>query len=197
MAGLRITAALRLAYIRAVFAQPISKLDEISSGTVATTITSLSNEIQSSITDRSAQLFQSLALLIGAYVVAFRFSWALTLVSSSCLLFMLLIYSFTTPLLVKLQRKVDKADQKVVSIATSTVRAIRTVFSLGAEPSLTRKHGAWAEETKRRGLQLSLITGIQFGPFFFATYANYSLTFWFGIKLFADGDIGSINSVVM
>ena len=180
-----------------MFSQPISKLDDISSGTVATTITTASNEIQSSITDRSSQLFQSLGLLVAAYVIAFRYSWALTLVSSSCLLFMFAIYGFTAPLMIKLMRKVDKADEKVVSIATSTIKAIRTVFSLGAESSLTRKHAAWVEETKKRGLELSWVTGFQVGPFFFGTYANYALTFWFGIKLYSEGHVGNVNTIIM
>jgi len=74
MAGLRVTAKLRLAYIRSVFSLPISLLDEVSAGTVSNTITSSSNTIQGSIADRLAVLFQSLGLLVSAYVVAFKYS---------------------------------------------------------------------------------------------------------------------------
>ena len=86
MAGLRVTANLRLAYIQSVFALPVSKLDAVSAGQVSNTITASSNTIQSSIADRLSILFQSLALLVAAYAIAFRYSWALTLAGTSSLL---------------------------------------------------------------------------------------------------------------
>jgi ABC-type multidrug transport system fused ATPase/permease subunit len=55
-------------------AQPISKLDQVSVGAVTNTITTLSNSIQQSISDKLAILFQSVALLVAAYIIAFKYS---------------------------------------------------------------------------------------------------------------------------
>ena len=49
--GLRISAGLRLSYMKSLFAQPIAKLDIVSSGAVSNTITSSANTIQVSISD--------------------------------------------------------------------------------------------------------------------------------------------------
>lgn len=194
--SLNISATMRLEYMQSLLHQPVSKLDEISVGTVANTITGLSNTIQQSVSDKLAQLFQALALLLAAYVIAFRYSWALTLVTSSAILFIVLAFCITVPILVKGQQNVDKADAKHASIAAEVFNSIRTVFSLGAEAQLSAKYTSWIEEARSRGLKLSLVTGIHLGLLMFAMYASFSLAFWFGLKLFWEGHIKNVNTVI-
>lgn len=197
VAGLRISAALRLAYMSSLFHQPVKKLDLVSSGTVANTITSSSNTIQLSISDRLHVLFQALALMISAYAIAFKYSWALTLATSSGILFVIIVYSITTPFTLKAQQRVDKADEKHATVAAEVISSIRTVFSLGAESRLAEKHSQWVDESHKQGMRLSPMVGVQFAPIFFATYACYSLAFWFGLKLYREGHIGNVGTVIM
>lgn len=159
-------------------------------------ITSLSNQIQQSVSDKLAMLFQSLALLLAAYAIAFRYSWALTLVVSSAILFVLLGFSVTVPLFVKAQHRVEEAHQKHASIAADVLASVRTVFSLGAEESLARKYSAWIMEAKQRGAKVSIVSGIHLGLLFFAMYASFGLAFWFGLKLFREGNIDNVNTVI-
>ena len=187
---------MREEYMRTLFAQPISKLDQVSMGTVTNTITTLSNSIQQSISDKLAVLFQSLAVVITAYVIAFRYSWALTLVTSSALLFILLVAGVTLPLITKAQQGVDKADEKHSSIAAEVFGSMRTVVSLGAEGRLSMKYALWIEEARKRGQTMSLFFGAQFVLAFFAMNSSYSLAFWFGLKLYREGHIGSISTVI-
>lgn len=65
------SAALRLAYLRATLAQPVSVIDTVSPGKVAIRITESSNTIQVAVSQHFAMLFQALAFTIGCYVVAF------------------------------------------------------------------------------------------------------------------------------
>ncbi|OOF91973.1 hypothetical protein ASPCADRAFT_509887 [Aspergillus carbonarius ITEM 5010] len=194
--SLRVSATMREEYMRTLFAQPISKLDQVSMGTVTNTITTLSNSIQQSISDKLAVLFQSLAVVITAYVIAFRYSWALTLVTSSALLFILLVAGVTLPLITKAQQGVDKADEKHSSIAAEVFGSMRTVVSLGAEGRLSMKYALWIEEARKRGQTMSLFFGAQFVLAFFAMNSSYSLAFWFGLKLYREGHIGSISTVI-
>ncbi|GAQ47070.1 ABC multidrug transporter [Aspergillus niger] len=194
--GLRVSATLRHDYMQTLFAQPISKLDQVSVGAVTNTITTLSNSIQQSISDKLAILFQSVALLLAAYIIAFKYSWALTLVTSSALLFILIAVSITLPRLTQAQQSIDKADEKQSSIAAEVFSSVRTVVSLGAEGNLATKYALWVEEARKRGRKMSIFVGFQFGLIFFAMYSSYSLAFWFGLKLFRDGHIGSINTVI-
>ncbi|KAE8154540.1 putative ABC multidrug transporter [Aspergillus avenaceus] len=194
--SLRVSAAIRLEYVNALFSQPISKVDQVSLGTVTNTITTLSNTIQQSISDKLAILFQSLALLLTAYIIAFKYSWALTLVSSSSLLFVLIGCGITVPSIIKAQQKVDKADENHSSIAAEVFGSIRTVVSLGAQDSLSKKYAAWVEEARNRGQGLSVPMGVQFAIVFFAMYASFALAFWFGLKLYREGHIEKIDTVI-
>ena len=90
--GLRISGKLRLEYLRALFELPVSVLDTLPSGQASNTITTTSNVLQIGISDKLGTLLQSSALLVTAVIVAFKFSWSLTLVTSSILLFMVLVY---------------------------------------------------------------------------------------------------------
>ncbi|KAL1853084.1 hypothetical protein Plec18170_005666 [Paecilomyces lecythidis] len=194
---LRVTAGLRLKYIESVFSQPISKLDQTSTGTVANTISASSNTIQSSVSDRLSTLFQSLALLVTAYVVAFRYSWALTLAASATLLWSVIVYGLTAPMTIKFQQETDKADEQHASIAGSAFGSIRTVLSLGAERRLSEKYFHWVEVSRKLAMRLPLVVAIQVGLIFFAMYANYALSFWFGLELYREGHIANINTVIM
>lgn len=190
------SAALRLDYTKSLFSMPISKLDEVSVGTVTNAITAQSNVIQQSVSDRLAILFQSLALLIAAYAIAFRYSWALTLVVSSAILFVILCFSLTVPFLVKAQAHTDEADNTHASIAADTLNSIRTVFSLGAEGPLARKYAEWVDESCKRGLKTSVVSGIHLAALFFAMYVSFALAFWFGLKLYREGHIENVNIVI-
>lgn len=183
--------------MQALFAQPIGKLDEVSVGTVTNTITTLSNTIQQSISDKLAILFQSLALLITAYVIAFKYSWALTLVTSSSLLFILICCMFIMPAMTKVQQRVDKADEQHSSISAEVFSSIRTVLSLGAEETLATKYASWVDESRKRGQKMSTVLGLHLCLMFFAMYASYALAFWFGLKLYREGHIADISTVIM
>ncbi|KAJ5753564.1 uncharacterized protein N7511_007717 [Penicillium nucicola] len=194
--SLNASAALRLEYTHALFALPVNRLDEISVGSVTHIITTQSNTIQQSVSDRLAILFQSLALLISAYAIAFRYSWALTLVVSAAILFVIIGFSITVPFLVKAQHSIEQAEHKHASVAADTFASIRTVVSLGAENVLHRKYSRWAEEAQRRGLRMSPMTGIHLGMLFFAMYVSFALAFWFGLKLYRENHIENINAVI-
>ncbi|PIG81002.1 lipid A export ATP-binding/permease protein msbA [Aspergillus arachidicola] len=194
--SLRASSALRLEYMEALFAQPVRKLDETSVGTVTNAITGLSNTIQQSVSDRLAILFQSLALLVAAYAVAFRYSWALTLVVSSAILFVLVGFSITVPIIVKAQKLVDRADEKQAAVAAEVFSAIRTVLALGAEVPLSHKYSSWVKEARKRAARMCPVTGIHLALLFFAMYSSYALAFWFGLKLYREGHIANVNTVI-
>ena len=109
-----------------------------------------------------------LALIISAYTIAFRYSWSLTLVSSSALLFIIVVYTPITPILMKKQQGVVKANARAAGIAGEIFGSIRAVFSLGAQKKLTEKHTAAVEDAKKQGLSMSVFYGTQIAPMFFS-----------------------------
>lgn len=141
-------------------------------------------------------MFQALALLITAYAIAFSYSWALTLVSSAALLFIIVVYSISTPIAIKALHGVEQADEKHASIAGEIFSSIRTVFSLGAERPLSEKYFHWVDESRKRGLKIAPLYGGQLAPVWFAMNCSFALAFWFGLKLFREGHIDSVGTVI-
>jgi ATP-binding cassette subfamily B (MDR/TAP) protein 1 len=139
----------------------------------------------------------STALTIAAYVIAFKYSWALTLVTSSAILFVLIVYSITTPIIIRFVQQVENADAKAASIAGEVFGSIRTAFSLGAEEQLTKKYFSSVNHSQDAGLKMSLNIGLQLAPIFLAMYSSFALAFWFGIKLYREHHIDSVSTVVM
>ncbi|KAH0559854.1 hypothetical protein GP486_003627 [Trichoglossum hirsutum] len=195
--GIRISAAIRLAYLRALFGQSISSMDKLPPGTVTSRITNSANTLQLGISEKVSTLIQGITLLTAAYIIAFVYSWKMTLVSSSVLPFIAVIYSITVPIQIKLTRSVEFAEEKASSLAGEIFGSIRTVVAFGGESRLGNKYGAWVTEAKKRGLKLSPLTGAQFSPIFFGIYADFGLSFWYGVRLYSQHKIGSISTVVV
>ena len=197
MISIRVSATVRLAYFNALLAQPISALDKYPAGEVTNAITSATNTIQLAISDKLALLVQTIALVISAFVIAFKYSWALTLVSGSSMLFVLLVFGAIVPPFIVRLRRVEKAEEQASGIASEVFASIRTVLALGAEHELRERYAKTLVEVRRLGHKLSFLNGAQFAPAFFAIYCDYALTFWFGIKLYREGTIANVNTVIM
>ena len=183
--------------MESLFRQTVAKLDVVSAGTVSNTITSSANTIQVSISDRLAYFFQSVSLIIAAYIIAFVYSWKLTLISSAQLLFVLVVYSITTPAILKSLQRVEKTDAKHASVASEIFSSIRTVFALGAELSLSKKYYSLVDESGRYGERLSPFIGFQLMPMFFAMFSTFALAFWAGLKFYYEGSIANVNTVII
>lgn len=195
--SIRLSAAIRLDYLRALFNQSVGELDKLPPGEAASKITGAANVLQIGISDKLATFLQALALVVSAYVVAFIQSWQLTLVTSSGMLFVIAVYSVIVPIWIKLEESVDHARGKVTAIASETFGSIRIVVAYGAEKRVAERFSRWVEESRRRGLKMSPALGLLMAPVFFAIYADFALTFWFGIRLYMWDDVHSVSSVLM
>jgi ATP-binding cassette subfamily B (MDR/TAP) protein 1 len=160
-------------------------------------ITASANILQIGISEKLSICLQFTSLLIAAYVVAFKYSWQLTLVASSIVLFVLVVFGIILPVSIKLQKSVDHANEKASSIASEVFGSIRMVVACGAEKRVVGTYSKWIDEARRRGLKLSPVLGIQFAPIFFAIYADMALTFWFGVKLYDENHLDSVTTVLM
>jgi len=196
MSGIRISAAIRMAYLTALFKQPISVIDKLPPGAATDSLTTVANTIQIGISDKLAILVQSIALILSAYVVAFKYSWALTLASSSVIVFVFIVYGSLIPSLIEIEHSVNESNSAAAAVAGEVLKSVRTVKSLCAENAVTERYARFVAEARRRGLSRSPYTAGMFAPAYFAIYANMALTFWFGVRLYSQGDISNVGTVV-
>ncbi|KAN0113306.1 ABC transporter-like protein [Hyaloscypha variabilis] len=197
VASIRISASMRLAYLRALFNQPISVLDTLPPGQTAAIITTTANILQVGISEKLSMFLQSLSLVTTALVIAFYYNWQLTLVTSSGLLFITMFYFCSVPFLIKGLKEVEHADRMSASIASEVFDSIRMVAACGAEEKMAKKYTGWVEESRRRGFMLSPVVAIQQAPVFFAIHATFALSFWYAIKLYLAMEMPSVTVIMI
>ncbi|KAJ9636221.1 hypothetical protein H2199_007896 [Coniosporium tulheliwenetii] len=197
ISGLRTSAALRLAYLRALFAQPVSTIDTISAGKVSARITTSSNTIQLAISQQFAMLIQAIALTGGFYVVAFIYDWLLTLVASASLPLILLAYGSTLPFYIEIHKKTEHAQEQASALAFEIFGSIRVVVAFGAEERLSTQHNNWLLRAKRTEMKNGPLVGLMMFPSFFSMYGTFGLTFWFGIRQYMRGDTDDLTAIVI
>jgi ATP-binding cassette subfamily B (MDR/TAP) protein 1 len=164
MVSIRISAAMRLAYLRALFCQPISVLDTLPPGQTAAIITITANILQIGISEKLSTLLQSISLVVTALLIAFHYSWVLTIVTSISLVFIVVFYSYTIPSLVMMMKEVEHADRMSSSVASEVFGSIRMVAACQAEDKMNERYSGWVKESRRRGLLMSPLVAIQQAP---------------------------------
>ncbi|KAF2665836.1 P-loop containing nucleoside triphosphate hydrolase protein [Microthyrium microscopicum] len=195
--GIRMSAAIRLDYLRCLFGQTIHVLDSMPSGAAAGVITTSANTLQIGISDKLSTFIEYTSTVISATIIAYTYSWRLALATSSLLLFILLTVGMLLPAIMKVHSKMTVAEEKASSVANETFGSIRMVTACGAEGRVYQRFEKWAKEVERRGVFLAPMIALQFGIIFFALYATFALAFWFGSKLFIEGHIDNVGTIII
>lgn len=180
MIGIRMSAAIRLHYLRSLFSQPIHVLDSMPPGSAAGTITTTANVMQLGISEKLGTFLEFLSTIITAIAIAFSYSWKLTLVNFSLIVFIGLSISALLPYIIKGTSRATKAETRSTSVASEAFSAIRMVTACGAEAQMAKRFSVWADAARRHGLATSPLMATQFGLIFFSIYAAFALAFWFG-----------------
>ncbi|KAH7027485.1 P-loop containing nucleoside triphosphate hydrolase protein [Microdochium trichocladiopsis] len=180
MIGIRMSAAIRLHYLQCLFSQAIHVLDSMAPGSAAGTITTTANTMQLGISEKLGTFLEFMATIITATVIAFTYSWSLTLVTCSIIVFIGIVSAILIPFIVKSTSRTTKAETKSSSVASEAFSAIRMVTACGAEAQMTKRFAVWADAARRHGLSTSPLMAAQFGLIFFSLYAAFALAFWFG-----------------
>ncbi|KAI1120741.1 ABC transporter-like protein [Nemania abortiva] len=196
MMSLRISSALRLAYVKALLELPVSLLDTQPPGQIAAIITATANTLQIGISEKLAIVIQTLSMLATAIIVAYTHSWKLALVTSSGLLLITLCYCVTIPFLVRNMKQVEDANINASAVASEAFSSIRMVAACGAEMKVVEKYRRWVEEAKRRGRRLSGIVAIQQATIYFSVYSTFALAFWFAVKLLTNFEIDNVGTTI-
>lgn len=119
MIGIRLSSAIRLHYLQRLFGQSIHVLDSMPPGYAVSTITSTSNVLQLGISEKLGVFVEFMSLIVAAIIVAFTWSWELTLVTSAGIFFILLSVSTILPFILKGHGKMTKVgnhyDAHIVS----------------------------------------------------------------------------------
>lgn len=97
MIGIRISSALRQEFLTALFSQSVHVLDSMPPGYATTIITSASNTVQLGISEKLGVFFEFNATMISSIIIAFIYSWQLSLVTFTAVVFIVLSVSVLMP----------------------------------------------------------------------------------------------------
>ena len=197
MISARMSAAIRLHYLRCLFQQSIHVFDSMPSGSSANTITTTANTLQLGISENLGTFVEFMSCIIAAVIISFTYSWLLTLVVSSVLLYIVIVVSLVLPFLVKGESEMAKAETMANSVAAESFSNIRMLMACEAESKMAQKYNEWVLKAKRKGQGMAPASGTLFGNVFFALYAGFALAFWFGFRLFHQGRIRNVGTVIV
>ena len=195
--GIRMSAAIRLHYLRSLFGQTVHVLDSMPSGAAASTITSTANTLQLGISEKLGTFLEFTSTIVAAIIVAFTYSWSLTLVTASVILFISTVISILLPFIIKGQARLTKADAKGTSVATEAFGTIRMITSCGAEARVSERYSEWVKKAKQATQFTSPFVSAQFGFVFFGLYGAFALAFWYGMKSQIEGRIDNIGTIII
>ncbi|KAK4162825.1 hypothetical protein QBC43DRAFT_345662 [Cladorrhinum sp. PSN259] len=193
--SLRISAAIRLEYMRCLFAQPVSTLDVLPPGQTAAIITITASILQVGISEKLSAFLQSASTVISALVIALCYSWSLTLITASGLLLITIVYAATTPFLVKLMNEVQHADIQASTTANEMFSSIRMVAACGAEEKMANRYAGWVDESRRRGLKMAPLVAVQQAPANFLR--TFALSFWYSLKMYMELRFNSAETLIV
>ncbi|KAI1335902.1 P-loop containing nucleoside triphosphate hydrolase protein [Xylariaceae sp. FL0016] len=197
MVGIRMSAAIRLDFMRCLFSQTIHVLDSMPPGSAAGTITTTANTLQLGISEKLGTFVEFMSTIITATIIAFTYSWSLALVTCSVLLFILLTVGSLLPFIVKGTGRVTKAETKSSSVASEAFSSIRMVTACGAEAQTAQRFAVWVEAARMHGQKTSPLIAANFGLIFFALFSSFGLAFWYGTKSFTEGRIDNIGTITV
>lgn len=197
MIGIRMSAAIRLHYLQSLFSQTVHVLDSMPSGQAASTITATANTLQLGISEKLGTFIEFNTTIITAIIIAFIYSWELTLITSTVIVFIAIVLSILLPFIIKGHTNSTRAEAKASSIATEAFAGIRMVVSCGAESRIAHRYSEWVDKARQYGQSTSPLVALQFGLLFFSVYAMFALAFWYGTRAYAQGRLGGINDIII
>ncbi|KAJ4324676.1 hypothetical protein N0V84_003800 [Fusarium piperis] len=197
MIGIRLSSAIRLDYIRALFSQSIHAIDSMPAGAPATAITSTSNTLQVGVSERLGTFLEYNGTIWASLIIAFVWSWDLTLVTSSLVLYILIVLAVSLPLIVKGQSATSAADAEGTAVASEALERIRLVMACGAQSRIISRYREWVEKAMKEGHKLAPAAGLQFGLVFFGIFGAFGLAFWYGTQRYAVGVMDSPAPVII
>ncbi|KZL85788.1 abc transporter [Colletotrichum incanum] len=189
MIGVRLSSAIRLHYIQSLFGQSVHVLDSMPPGSAASTITATANTLQIGISEKLGTFMEYNGTVWCAIIVAFVWSWKLTLVTFSIVIFILIVVSIFMPFIVRLQDQQAKSEAKANGVASESFSSIRMLTACGAQKTMSARYSQWIDDGRAKGQRMAPLLALQFGLVFFGTYSVFGLSFWFGTKQFADGQM--------
>ncbi|XP_048754275.2 phosphatidylcholine translocator ABCB4-like isoform X2 [Ostrea edulis] len=188
-AGSDLTLRMRKLAFKSIVWQDISFFDchENRVGALTTRLASDAALVQGATGTKIGQVLESLACIITALIVAFIFSWKLTLVILAFMPLMVAVGTVQSRLVAGFAKGDKKAMEEAGKVCTETIDNVRTVVSLTREKTFVDEYSGHVDSIYRSGIKRAALYGLVFAVSQCFIYFAYAASFTFGAYLVIGG----------
>ncbi|KAF1976608.1 multidrug resistance protein-like protein 1 [Bimuria novae-zelandiae CBS 107.79] len=199
IAAIRTTKALRIDFVKHTLSQNIAYFDS-EAGSVSSQITTSSNNVSSSISEKLSLTIQGVSTFVTAFIIAFAVQWKLTLITISIVPTIIIAVSACLGFVTKWEDQMLDIYGQAGKLAEEVFSTMRTVHGFWLNPLLSRKFDELLIDARAIGMKNSPVYAVLFSTEFFCIYSAYGLAFWRGIRMYASGEIsqpGQVFTVIL
>ncbi|KAM0541190.1 hypothetical protein ACHAPJ_013354 [Fusarium lateritium] len=196
IAGTRITRTIRYRFLKATLSQEIAYFDSGSGGSVSSQATTNGNLIQQGICEKLGLSVQAASTCVAAIVIAIISQWKLALITTTIAPVIVFAIGFAIGVDAQIEYNILAIYYLADSLAEDVIGSIRNVHAFWMRPRLVQKYDDHLEQARKLGDKKSPVWGILYSIEFFMIFSGYSLCFWRGVHMYADGEIKGPGVVI-
>ncbi|KAF2452503.1 P-loop containing nucleoside triphosphate hydrolase protein [Lineolata rhizophorae] len=196
ISGTRITRTIRFLFLKATLSQEIAFFDSGTGGSVSVQATNNGNLIQQGICEKLGLTLQAVSTCVSAIIIALVAQWKLTLITITIAPVMVAVIAVGVSMDTKIESRILKIYSQAASLAEGVISSIRNVHAFWMRPRLVEKYDEYLCEAHQKGKRKSLVYGWLFSIEYFLIFAGFSLAFWRGVHMYAEGEIHGPGVIV-
>lgn len=171
---------IRNEFFKSILRQDVGYYDVNKTGEINVRLGDDIEKIYHGMSDKVSQLVMNLCRTIGSLVIAFVYSWKLTLVIFACTPVMVI----STTIMMKInqvytEKELD-AYSKAGGIAEEVISSIRTVAAFGGQRKEVERYEDNLKLARSTGIKKSAFFGLSMGVMMLIMFSMYALAFWYG-----------------
>ncbi|KAK7425779.1 hypothetical protein QQZ08_007755 [Neonectria magnoliae] len=196
VAGTRITKTIRYRFLEATLSQEIAYFDSGSGGSVSSQATTNGNLIQQGICEKLGLTVQGLSTCVAAIVIAIISQWKLALITSTIAPVIFIVTGIAMGIDAQIESRILSIYSYADALAEDVIGSIRNVHAFWMRPRLIQKYDDYLHRASKEADKKSPVWGIIYSVEFFMMFVGYSLCFWRGVHMYADGEIRGPGVIV-
>ncbi|KAL3994753.1 ABC transporter transmembrane region family protein [Acanthocheilonema viteae] len=180
---------IRKRYFAALLKQEMAWYDKKEAGALTNKLSVGIERIKDGIGDKFGILLQAFTHLISGIIVAFYYSWRMTLLILLAAPIIILLLFGSIKALAVMTRQEMLAYDEASAVANEVISNIRTVTSFNAQYAEVVRYGDRLKYARKMGIKGIFITGIFTGFYIFVLFGSMGFIFRYGTNLVIEGEI--------
>jgi len=194
IAAMRYTMRMRALYLKAVVSQDI---EQVSESSAATDLSTNASVIEDALAEKFGTMLQAASTVVTSIVIAFCWSWRLTLGLVFVIMVLILKDVITATIDARLERRILAIEAEATTLAEECISGIRTVTACRATSKFGSRYAEILNKAKKKAFLKSPVVASQYAITYFAVLSAYACAFWYGTQLLRKHQIDSGGAICM